>query len=280
MAVQLVTGRRQSNLGRLDVSVHPRFLALALLFAFLFSCQPLAAQEDVADVPSQDLRADKDENKRYFLVGLQNGARAPEKGYGLLVVLPGGDGGADFHPFVKRIYKHAVPEGYVLAQPVAVKWTERQQIVWPVAKTRVAGMKFSTEEFVDAVIKDVGVRHKLDPERVFTLTWSSSGPAAYAISLASQRVTGSFIAMSVFKPDLLPPLAKAKGHAYFLYHSLDDRVCPFRMAEQASNDLQKSGATVKLATYEGGHGWRAGLYGHIREGIQWLEQNHATGGKP
>jgi predicted esterase len=258
------------------VSVHLRFLVVASLLVSLLPDRRLAAQEDVADIASEDLRADKDENKRYFLVGPHKGVPAPKKGYGLLVMLPGGDGSADFHPFVKRVYKNAVPQGYLLAQPVAVKWAEQQQIVWPTGKNRVEGMKFSTEQFVDAVIKDVGGRHKLDPERTFTLTWSSSGPAAYAVSLTSKRVTGSFIAMSVFKPDLLPPLEKAKGHGYFLYHSPDDRVCPFRMAEQAARDLEESGATVKLATYEGGHGWRAGLYDHIREGVQWLEKNHAT----
>jgi predicted esterase len=253
-------------------------LVVASMLASLFPRPPLAAQEDVADIASQDLRAGKDENKRYFLIEPDKGATAPEKAYGLLVVLPGGDGGEAFHPFVKRIYKNAVPQGYLLAQPVAVKWTRNQQIVWPTGKNRVAGMKFSTEEFVDAVIQDVGGRHKLDPARTFTLTWSSSGPAAYAVSLTSKQVAGSFIAMSVFKPDLLPPLTKAKGHAYFLYHSPDDRVCPFRMAEQAVKELGNNGATVKLTTYDGGHGWRAGLYDHIRDGLQWLE-NHATGEK-
>lgn len=86
--------------------------------------------------------------------------------------------------------------------------------------------------------------------------------------------------MSVFKPDLLPPLEKAKGHAYFLYHSPDDRVCPFRMAEQAEKDLKKNGAVVKLMTYQGGHGWRGDLYDNIRDGIEWLEKNHATRAKP
>jgi predicted esterase len=262
------------------MSVHLRLLVVASLVLSLLAARRLAAQEDVADVASRDLRADKDENKRYFLVGPHRGVAAPKKGYGLLVVLPGGDGSADFHPFVKRIYKHAVPEGYLLAQPVAVKWAAEQQIVWPTDKNRVEGMKFSTEELVEAVIKDAGGRHPLDPERIFTLSWSSSGPAAYAVSLTSKRVTGSFIAMSVFQPDLLPPLEQAKGHGYFLYHSPDDRVCPFRMAEQAARDLEKSGARVKLMTYEGGHGWRAGLYDHIREGAQWLEKNHATPGKP
>jgi acetyl esterase/lipase len=256
--------------------LHLRSLVAASLAVLLLVNQRLAAQEDVADIASQDLRAGQDENKRYFLVGPREGAAAPAKGYGLLVVLPGGDGSADFHPFVKRIYKHAVPEGYLLAQPVAVKWTQEQPIVWPIDKNRAVGMKFSTEEFVDAVIQEVAGKHPLDPERIFTLTWSSSGPAAYAVSLTSQRVTGSFIAMSVFKPDLLPPLEKAKGHGYFLYHSPDDRVCPFRMAEQAAKELETSGAAVKLATYAGGHGWRGNLYGNIRDGIQWLEKNHAT----
>jgi predicted esterase len=262
------------------MGVRLRLLLIASLSVFLLTGQRLAAQDDVADIVSQDLRVGKDEHKRYFLIGPPKKLKAPSKGYGLLVVLPGGAGSADFHPFVKRIYKNAVPQGYVLAQPVAVKWTEGQAIVWPTDKNRVRGMKFTTEEFVDDVIKDVSGKYKLDPERTFTLTWSSSGPAAYAVSLTSKKVTGSFIAMSVFKPGLLPPLGKAKGHAYFLYHSPGDRVCPFRMAEQAAKELKRSGAKVKLATYEGGHGWRGNLYDNIREGIAWLEQNHATRVRP
>jgi predicted esterase len=163
------------------------------------------------------------------------------------------------------------PERYLLAQPVAVRWTETQSIVWPTQRNLVEGMKFSTEAFVDAVITDVDDRFDLDPTRIITLTWSSSGPAAYAVSLTSKRVTGSFIAMSVFKPDFLPPLVDAKGQAYLLYHSPDDRVCPFRMAEQAAKDLEQNDAAVKLLTYKGGHGWRGPLYDHIREGVQWLE---------
>jgi predicted esterase len=255
------------------------FVVTLLLFASPFGGR-LAAQDDVADIASRDLRAGSDEHKRYFLVEPGKGVKEPKKGYGLLVVLPGGDGSADFHPFVKRIYKNAVPEGYVLAQPVAVKWTDKQEIVWPTDKNRVEGMKFTTEEFIEAVIKDAGGKYKLDPQRVFTLTWSSSGPAAYAASLAGKGVAGSFVAMSVFKPNLLPPLAKAKGHAYYLYHSPDDRVCPYRMAEKAAKDLEKAGAAVKLATYEGGHGWRGNLYDDIREGLEWLEKNRPAADKP
>ncbi|MEX2027542.1 MAG: hypothetical protein WEH44_09575, partial [Pirellulaceae bacterium] len=98
----------------------------------------------------------------------------------------------------------------------------------------------------------------------------------YAASLSSKRVAGSFIAMSVFKPDLLPSLEKAKGHGYYLYHSPQDKVCPFRMAEQAVKDLESNGGIVKLATYAGGHGWRGSLYRDLRAGIEWLETSRAS----
>lgn len=85
---------------------------------------------DVADVPAEDLRARKDDNKRYFLIGPKDDKGAPEAGRGLIIVMPGGGGSADFHPFVKRVFKNAVPEGYRVAQPVAINWTAGQKIVW------------------------------------------------------------------------------------------------------------------------------------------------------
>jgi predicted esterase len=257
-----------------------RMLMVVVSLATLCSGRPLTAQEDVAEIAAEELRVSGDETQRYYLVGPHKGAAAPQPGYGLVVVLPGGDGGAILHPFVKRIYKHAVPEGYLLAQLVAVQWTEEQEIVWPTEKNPVDGMKFSTEQFIDAVIAEVASKQKLDPQRLFTLTWSSSGPAAYAASLTSKRITGSLIAMSVFKPDRLPPLEPAKGQGYYLYHSPDDRVCPFRMAQQAAKELEQQGAKVKLATYDGGHGWRGPLYADIQTGLQWLAEQRGTRDKP
>lgn len=99
-------------------------------------------------------------------------------------------------------------------------------------------MKYIIEEFVQAVISDVASSRKLNTDKVMTLSWSSSGPAAYTISLTRKQVMGSFIAMSVYKPDQLPDLKQAKGHRFFFYHSTDDRVCSFRMAEQAVKDLE------------------------------------------
>lgn len=228
------------------------------------------------EVPSEKLKAGGDEHKEYFLIGASKGRKVPKDGFGLVVIMPGGDGSADFHPFVKRLYANSLPDGYLAAQPIAVQWTDEQEVVWPTARLKAEKMKFTTEEFVSAVIADVGKAHKLNPAKTFTLTWSSSGPAAYAISMQDKPpVAGSFIAMSVFRPDWLPELKAAKGHAYYLYHSPDDEVCLFGMAESAEKKLKEAGAAVTLTKYDGGHGWRGNVYGDVKAGIEWLEKNAA-----
>jgi len=256
-----------------------------LLLALLLLRAPatLCAEEedpaaDVADVPGERVTLGNDEHKQYFRIGPKGTEEAgdePEKGYGLLVILPGGSGSADFHAFCKRIFKQGCPDGYVAAQPVAVRWTDDQEVVWPTKDSGVEGMEFSTEEFVEEVIADVARWKKIDRERIFVLAWSSSGPAAYALSLTSRSSpTGYFIAMSVFKPDSLPSLRNARGKAYFLYHSPDDKVCPYRMAKDAEHQLDRKGAKVEFRDYAGGHGWRGPLYRDIADGIAWLERNH------
>jgi predicted esterase len=211
---------------------------------------------------------------RYLFVGPESAQGAPQDGYGLLVVLPGGAGTADFHPFVRRIHEQALGEGFLTAQPLAEKWTPRQRIVWPTRRSRVPRMEYSTEELVAAVIEDVAARHTVDRERVYVLAWSSGGPAAYATLLDEESpVRGGLIAMSVFKPNELPPLENARGRGFYLLHSREDRVCPFRMAETASRSLAAAGARTELVEYDGGHGWRGDVFGNIRRGIEWLEAN-------
>ncbi len=251
-------------------------LVTALLLPLLPQAALAQAEDDTADVPSQDLTINSDPNMRYFLIGPSSAA--PPAGYSLLVVMPGGDGSADFNPFVKRIFLYALPRGYIVAQPVAPRWTPRQGCTWPTEQTAVPGQKFSTEEFVEAVIRDVAGKHPLNRKRIFTLSWSSGGPAAYAISLREDTaVTGSFVAMSVFKPDDLPPLSAAKDRAYYIFHSPDDRVCPPRMAAQAQVALRAAGAKVRFVPYKGGHGWASGdPFGDIRKGVQWLETSTAA----
>src|SRR5262249_2899933 len=158
----------------------------------------------------------------------------------LLLVLPGGDGSADFNGFVKNIWDSACPEDFVVAQLVSVKWSPDQKSIWPTKLGQANGMKFTTQEFVAAVIEDVKTKQKLriDPARPYQLAWSSGGPAAYAISLEDKRpVTGSYVAMSVFHPGELGSLKNAKGQAYFLDHSPDDTTCRFEDALDAKEKL-------------------------------------------
>jgi predicted esterase len=243
----------------------------ALLAALFLGALARGAE---SDPKVSDLRVGGDKDKRYFLFGPGKGAKAPAAGYGLVVVLPGGEGGADFRPFVGAISTKALPQGYLVAQPVAVQWTAGQEITWPTKKDPAQKMKFTTEEFVEAVIKDVGKKHRLDPKRVFTLSWSSGGPAAYAVSLSPKTaVRGSLVAMSVFLPKKLPPLTNARGHAYYLLHSPEDDVCRVFFARWARNALGQNKARVTLETYDGGHGWHGDYFGQIRKGIRWLEKH-------
>ena len=250
-------------------------LWMGLMLLFVAPASLAFAQESEREIESQDLRVGGNDKQRYFLIEAKN---APA----------GGWSGAGGCPPRRRRQRRtsvlssngsrstALPDGYLVAQPVAVQWTKKQPITWPTAGDRQAieGMKFTTEEFVAAVIQDMAARHKLDPQKIYTLSWSSGGPAAYAISLSSKQVVGSLVAMSVFKPRGLPNLDAAREQAYYLYHSPEDRVCPFRMAEQAVKELTEHGAKAKLTRYEGGHGWRPETaFGEIRAGVEWLEKN-------
>ena len=228
-------------------------------------------ENELGEVPSTDIIIGEDKNKRYFLVGPKTGAEAPKEGYKVAVVMPGGNGGEDFNPFVRRILKYALGTDWLIAEPVSVKWTPEQQIVWPTDPNNVKGQVFSTEAFVESVILDVKGRFPINSKCIVTLSWSSSGPAAYAIGLQPDTaVTGSYVAMSVFRPATLPPLANAKGRRFFIDHSPEDQICPYADAQTARAELAKAGAIVKSSDYEGGHGWHGEVYKRIRDGLTWL----------
>jgi predicted esterase len=238
--------------------------------------------DDVKDVPAKELHAANDEKKRWFLIGpakTESGSeKAPPAGYALLLVLPGGDGAAAMTSFVRRIFKECCPKDWLVAELVSVRWPN-SEVIWPTRQSNVAGAKFTTEEFVDAVVADVvkTQKVKIDPGRVYQLGWSSGGPAEYAISLEERPpVTASYIAMSVFfETQLEKELKNAKGRAFFLDHSPDDKTCKFENAERAQARLKKEGATVELVTYQGGHGWPPDVYERMKKGFAWLEKNHA-----
>jgi RNA polymerase sigma factor (sigma-70 family) len=236
---------------------------------------PLA---DVADFPAKDLRIGGDEKKRYFLIGARE-ARPPAAGYGLLVVLPGGDGSADFQPFLRRMHKNALNDRWLVAQAVAPRWDEKQfnQVVWPTEALRYPAARFTTEAFIRDIIADVRKREKIDPRRVILLGWSSGGPPCYAMAMQKETpVTGAFIAMSVFRPKQLPGLEAAKGKAFYLLQSPQDRVTTIPHAEAAEKALQAAGARVRLRRYEGGHGWHGPVWTMIGEGIEWLDRPVGT----
>lgn len=209
---------------------------------------------------------------QYLLVPASDKTGA-DKTHPLLIVLPGGDGSADFHPFVKRIHEHALSTDFILAQPIAKKWTTDQVIVWPTATSKTDGMKFTTEELIAAVIEDVSKQHKIDPRRIYLLAWSSGGPAAYATVLQKETpVSGALIAMSVFKPDQLPDPKNASMRSIYLLHSPEDKICPYPMAQAARETFSKADVRTTLVDYPGGHGWKGNVYGNIRQGITWLKK--------
>lgn len=235
--------------------------------------QAQGAPPAAVDVEVKDLKAGGDEKKRYFLI--RRPGEPPKTGWKALFVLPGGSGSAEFNPFVTGIARNALPEGYLVVQLVAPVWDaeESKNNVWPMDKLKVKKMKFTTEDFFKAVKTEVMKTERLDPRYVFTLTWSSSGTNGYLFSLEPNTgVTGTFVAMSVFRPEFLGSLNRAKGHPYFIYHSPQDFI-PIAQAETAREKLTKAGAIVELQTYEGGHGWHGDTIGNIRKGIGWLEQH-------
>ncbi len=229
--------------------------------------------ESQPDAPDTAIQIEIGTGKGEYLYADAKTNDAPAAGKGLLVVLPGGSGNADFFPFIKRMHEQSVGDQFCLAQPVAKKWTDDQAIVWPTFANRSDAMEYSTEELVDQVVRDVAKRTKLDPNRIYVLAWSSGGPAAYAAMFQPESlVQGGVIAMSVFKPELLPETTNAKGRRFYLLHSPEDQVCPYALAEQAEQTLSQADIRVKLVSYDGGHGWHGDVYGNIRRGIQWLEQ--------
>lgn len=241
---------------------------LMLLCAF-----PACAQDDIADVPCVDRAIEGRASQRYFLIGAKDGATAPPGGYALLLVLPGGDGSAEFNPFVKRIWKNALPQGFLVAQLVAVSSNNKQQIVWPTTRTKDPKQDFPTEQFIRNVIDDVKKLHTVDDGRIYAMGWSSGGPAVYACALAKDSpLRGAFVAMSVFIKSALPPIENAKGRRFFLYQSPEDKLTRYVSATQAEEALRAAGAEVILRDYPGGHGWRGDVFGDIRAGIDWLEK--------
>lgn len=239
--------------------------------------------DEVADAPEEETEAAVPlENQVDIEIGKHVGqylnlpalGDVPESGAGLLIVIPGGGGGADFHPFVKNIQAHGLGDDFAVAQPIAKEWRPGQmnRIVWPTENSEVDGMGYSTEELVEAVVADVSSKSKIDPKRVFVLAWSSGGPAAYACLLKKDSpLKGGLMAMSVFFEKQLPPLENGKGKGIYIYHSPEDKICKYWIAKKAYELLSDAGVKTKMVDYEGGHGWHGNMYDDINAGMKWLD---------
>jgi len=231
------------------------------------SCMIALAQGDIADVKVEQRFANGDKMMRYFFIDAQKPDDSKTKN--LLLILPGGDGSASFQPFCARIAKFGLPANYVAAELVAPAWSpsQAQNLVWPTKLNPYTGMKFSTEEFMNAVIEDVKKTAQIS--HVFAMGWSSGGPPVYAAALDDKSpLTGAFVAMSI-GPKQVPGTIKNKR--FFILHSPDDRLIDIGRAEQARDALRGAGAPVKMVTYPGGHGWSGNVYGYISDGINFLE---------
>jgi predicted esterase len=244
------------------------FFCVGLLVALVSSSA--FAQDEIEGVRAMK-RTINPGNLEYHLIGSTEKLKTPEHGYKLLVVLPGGDGSVEFQPFIKNIYKHSLDKDYLVIQLVAPKWKTPSN-TWPVARDKHSGKKVPAEAFITRAVEDVKKRTRIDDRHVYTLSWSSGGPAAYAASVTKNTpVTGSFVAMSVFHQDRMPSFDAAKGRRYYILHSKQDEVCPYWIAAKARDTLSEAGATVEFAEYEGGHGWHGDVFGNIRKGVEWLE---------
>jgi predicted esterase len=209
---------------------------------------------------------------RYFLIpprDLKPDAR-PDGARGLLVVLPGGPGSADFLPFVENSVHAQAPELWC-AMVVAPRWTDDQQIVWPTERSKVKGMRYPTEAYVRAVADDVAKGNAIDATRRYLLVWSSSGPAAWALLLSGDSpFRGAYVAMSVWPQALPAEVARSKGLRVLLDQSPEDTTTRFLHVRQAYDALAAAGAVVRLSTYRGGHGWKDDPLPRLRRGLDWL----------
>jgi predicted esterase len=226
-------------------------------------------------VVCEDRKAGGDAMKRYFLIRHKVAAKETPKQYGLLLVLPGGPGSADFLPFCANVLTLAgTPKDFIVAELVAPVWssTQAQNNVWPSNAFPSRSAKFTSEQFIDAVIDDVGKQYKIHPGWIFNLGWSSSGHVIYSSSFENKKIRGSFVAMSRFVPKMFAHPEKAKGKRYYFWHSPDDPICPYAESKAAAALLTKYGASTIHKSYKGGHGWIPfTFYGdRIGEAIEWF----------
>lgn len=207
---------------------------------------------------------------------------APRDGFSLLLILPGGDGSEEFKVFCRSITERAIVDGMIVVQLVAPAWSGKEdRVVWPTQSSNPEKGRFTTEEFIDAVIEDLAKVIPVDRKRIVALGWSSSGPALFNELLrAKTPITGWIIAMSVFHPKAFTDDTRAvvSGRRVYLLHSPDDQLIKLQQhAAKAEKRLNELGAETTLVTYPGGHGWTDDPFGRIKTAIEWIARPPSKG---
>lgn len=244
------------------------------ILSFLFAAH--SAEAGVEEIEVLRKEVGNDRNKTYWLL---IPTKIPKDGFGLIVILAGGDGdGEKVIPFWKNVATISLQNRYIVALPVAPKWDKEQIITWPTKEFKdiVKDMKFTTEEFISELVNEATKGYKINSKHVWLHGISSGGPAVYAISLSTPgQFKGYYILSSVFKPERLPSLSLANGKRYYIQHSQEDKICPFWMAKKAAFQLGQNGAITELDILQGPHGYPF-KEGHpdwekIEVAFRWLE---------
>lgn len=231
------------------------------------------AAETARIMKAYDVRTiDGDANKRWIFHP-PLGQTQPSKGWGLLIVMPGGDGSIGFTPFVGDTIRSQAGEDYAVIQLIAppIVGDGNNAIVWPREVAKDARVDFTMEPIWRASIAAVKKEKTIDPDRVWVMGWSSGGPPSYEAVLENDSaVRGAFVIMSIFPEKEYSTIANAKEKAFYLLHSPQDFI-KMSHPERAKEVLEGAGARVKLETYRGGHGWQGDTIQRIGEAVKWLE---------
>ncbi len=200
--------------------------------------------------------------------------------FGLIVALAGGAGnGEDLTDFWQEAIQKSLKDGYFVALPIAPKWNARQPAAWVTQQNmaQVKEARFSTETFLNDIVKDVRDRYPIDSSRLFLHGVNEGGLAVYACSLSDMTpFRGFYVLASPFKTAQLPPLTHAKGRHYLIQQSKDDKVTPYFQAAAADELLRKQAAVVKLVATKGEHGYKFAdsPWEQVAQAIAWLEAPH------
>ncbi|WP_145064191.1 hypothetical protein [Engelhardtia mirabilis] len=215
---------------------------------------PELARELRARPPLDARYCGGDPEQLYLVLGADAEVQGPRQ---LVVIMAGGSGQAlDFLPWLRQLTE-PLTDRYLFAVLSAPVWSDEQaaQVVWVTERTkREYRARFAVEDFARGVAAELRAADG-NLDRAFLFAWSSGGPATYATVLDRDNTfAGAYVLSSVFKPEQLD-LRRASDRRFFLEQGRSDTVTAFRFAQEAATTLADAGAAVRLAPFDGGHGF-------------------------